>query len=128
MLFCTLLLLSRLALADIYLHSPRGSNNKLSETSNGATNQRRLFDSQNNNNGGYQVPDNCGRACDVDPDSTNNNNYGAAVTANVPGLMQGLMHYYHESEVYVEWTQQHGCGSDMEGERQGNLVCTSNSK
>ncbi|KAL6056535.1 FAD/FMN-containing dehydrogenase [Balamuthia mandrillaris] len=34
--------------ADIYMHNPRGSNNRLVAASN-----NRLFDSQNNNNGGY---------------------------------------------------------------------------
>ena len=37
-----------LALADLYMHNPRGSNNKLNEVSNNAQNQNRLFDSQNN--------------------------------------------------------------------------------
>lgn len=38
------------ALADVYLHNPRGSNNRYRGDTN---NQNRLFDSQNNNNGGY---------------------------------------------------------------------------
>jgi hypothetical protein len=31
------------ALADVYMHNPRGSNNKLSEQSNNAQNQNRLL-------------------------------------------------------------------------------------
>lgn len=37
-------------MADIYMHNPRGSNNRYNGNQN---NQARLFDSQNNNNGGY---------------------------------------------------------------------------
>ena len=59
-------------LADVYLHNPRGSNNKLSETSNNAQNQQRLFDSENNANGGYQICDKCERVCDETPDDNNN--------------------------------------------------------
>jgi len=42
-------------LQDIYLHNPRGSNNRLSERTRARTNGNRLFDSQNNNRGGYNV-------------------------------------------------------------------------
>lgn len=42
-----LFLFSTLALADIYLHNPRGSNNRLNEA-NTNRNTARLFDSQNN--------------------------------------------------------------------------------
>jgi len=38
---------------DVYFHSPRGSNNRLSETSGNVQNQNRLFNSQDNDNGGY---------------------------------------------------------------------------
>ena len=48
---------------DCYLHYFRGSNNRLNEASANRNNANRLFDSQNNNRGGY----NC---CDLD----NNNN------------------------------------------------------
>lgn len=41
--------------ADIYLHNPRGSNNRLDESGRGRNNANRLFDSQNNNRGGYNV-------------------------------------------------------------------------
>lgn len=40
-------------LADIYMHNPRGSNNRLDERSLERNNERRLFDSQNNDRGGY---------------------------------------------------------------------------
>lgn len=40
---------------DIYLHNPRGSNNRLDEQGRNRNNERRMFDSQNNNRGGYNV-------------------------------------------------------------------------
>ncbi|XP_029642903.1 protein DD3-3 [Octopus sinensis] len=39
--------------ADIYLHNPSGSNNRLAESSVARNNANRLFDSQNNEKGGY---------------------------------------------------------------------------
>jgi hypothetical protein len=39
--------------ADIYMHNPRGSNNRLDENGVNRANANRLFDSQNNNRGGY---------------------------------------------------------------------------
>jgi len=41
--------------ADIYLHNPRGSNNRLNGRNRDRTNANRLFDSQNNARGGYNV-------------------------------------------------------------------------
>lgn len=38
-----------------YLHHPRGSNNRLSEQNRNRDNANRLFDSQNNNQGGYNA-------------------------------------------------------------------------
>eukprot|EP00930_Biecheleria_cincta_P029978 TRINITY_DN20799_c0_g1_i1.p1 TRINITY_DN20799_c0_g1~~TRINITY_DN20799_c0_g1_i1.p1 ORF type:complete len:1074 (-),score=168.99 TRINITY_DN20799_c0_g1_i1:1004-4225(-) len=95
--------------ADVYLHNPRGSNNKLSEQSNNAQNQQRLFDSQNNAAGGYQIGDNCKPVC-----QDQNRNYDASVA----GAMQGAMTYYQGSELYIEWVTQHGCGLG-----QSNVVC-----
>lgn len=89
-------------LADLYFHSPRGSNNKLSETQNNAQNQNRLFDSQNNARGGYQIGDDCfspergPQPCDDNPDSNNANQY----SADVAGAMEGQMQFYHGSELY----------------------------
>ena len=52
----TIILLSLLfqqATADIYMHSPRGSNDRNCERNANRNNGNRLFDSQNNNAGGY---------------------------------------------------------------------------
>jgi hypothetical protein len=47
--------LSGVALADVYLHTPSGSNNRLDEANRDRNNGNRMFDSQNNNRGGYNV-------------------------------------------------------------------------
>ena len=44
-----------LVYADIYLHSMRGSNNRLQGRNRNRNNANRLFDSQNNDRGGYNV-------------------------------------------------------------------------
>jgi len=41
--------------ADVYLQNPRGSNNRLDDRGRDRNNANRLFDSQNNNRGGYNV-------------------------------------------------------------------------
>ncbi|KAJ3099427.1 hypothetical protein HDU97_003217 [Phlyctochytrium planicorne] len=50
-----LVLVPPVARADVYLHNPRGSNNRCDEKSNDAQRDNRLFDSQNNNAGGYAI-------------------------------------------------------------------------
>lgn len=50
-----LLLLITVTKCDIYLHNPRGSNNRLDESRRERDNDNRLFDSQNNDRGGYNV-------------------------------------------------------------------------
>ncbi|XP_058950306.2 protein DD3-3 [Pocillopora verrucosa] len=47
--------LGTLVAGDIYMHNPRGSNNRLNEARRERNNANRLFDSQNNNRGGYNV-------------------------------------------------------------------------
>ncbi|OLP79154.1 Protein DD3-3 [Symbiodinium microadriaticum] len=93
---CCLLFVAfcRCAVGDVYLHNPRGSNNKLSEQQNNAQNQNRLFDSQNNAQGGYQIGDNCQNACQDE-----NRDYDATKS----GAMKGHMTYYQGSELYIEW-------------------------
>eukprot|EP00928_Gymnodinium_smaydae_P027144 TRINITY_DN21080_c0_g1_i1.p1 TRINITY_DN21080_c0_g1~~TRINITY_DN21080_c0_g1_i1.p1 ORF type:complete len:1481 (-),score=340.31 TRINITY_DN21080_c0_g1_i1:97-4539(-) len=93
---------------DVYMNSPRGSNNKLTEQNNNAQNQNRLFDSQNNAAGGYQVGDNCV------PNCLQGNTY----KADRLGSQEGVMYYYHGSELHLEWTVQHGCGTP-----QKNTAC-----
>lgn len=72
--------------ADIYLHNPRGSNNRLDRGDGNTENANRLFDSQNNNAGGY----------------------GMGGTAAEPAPP---MHFIAGSELTLEWTAQHSCGN-----------------
>jgi hypothetical protein len=57
MKYCTALLLFFIAFvaADVYMHNPRGSNDRLNEANTNRNNANRLFDSQNNAKGGYCV-------------------------------------------------------------------------
>mmetsp|Transcript_18795 Transcript_18795/g.28161 ORF Transcript_18795/g.28161 Transcript_18795/m.28161 type:complete len:711 (-) Transcript_18795:355-2487(-) len=84
-LFFPLLALS--AVADLYLHSPPGSNNRNRERNDNRANANRLFDSQNNGKGGYPYRG--------DP--------------SLQGVGDPLT-YYAGSELQIEWTNQHGCG------------------
>lgn len=75
--------------ADVYMHNPRGSNNRCDRRTNDRANANRLFDSQNNAAGGYAIP------CDR-PLNDNINCY--------------KMKYYGGSELEIRWTLQHNCG------------------
>jgi len=66
--------------ADIYLHTPPGSNNRGGETSATRTANNRLFNSQNNNRGGYNIP------------------------------QGGSYNFYSDSILPIQWTAQHGSG------------------
>lgn len=69
-------------LADIYVHVPPGSNNRGGETTPNRAANNRLFNSQNNNRGGYNIPQ------------------GGSYT------------FYPGSAVPIQWTAQHGSGID----------------
>jgi len=86
-----LLLLNFLCLinGDIYMHNPRGSNNRCDRRTNDRANANRLFDSQNNAAGGYAIP--CDRLNDKDIECYK-------------------MKYYEGSELDIRWTLQHNCG------------------
>jgi len=51
--FLVTLLLASSVLADLYLQNPRGCNDRLNEANEDRDNENRLFDSQNNAQGGY---------------------------------------------------------------------------
>ncbi|XP_052266870.1 protein DD3-3-like [Dreissena polymorpha] len=97
---------------DLYMHNPRGSNNRLNEKTATRTQNDRIFDSQNNARGGYNVGDKTS-----DPAGGN--------AAN-----QYQMHYFQsgssgDSLLTLEWTNQHGCGGneDTDPQKQNcNLV------
>ena len=75
--------------ADIYLHIPRGSNNRLNEGDGNRDNDNRLFDSQNNAEGGY--------------------GYGGTNTINGKAPP---MTYVAGSRLSVAFTAQHSCGAE----------------
>ncbi|CAF0997043.1 unnamed protein product [Didymodactylos carnosus] len=76
---CIIISLVPLVIADIYLHNPRGSNNRNNERSRERTQETLSFNSQNNARGGYNVGEN------------------------------GSMYYYAGSILPVQWTNQHSC-------------------
>lgn len=53
LLFLLGLLFLSAVLADVYMHNPRGSNNRLNEEGQNRDNANRLCDTQNNDKGGY---------------------------------------------------------------------------
>jgi hypothetical protein len=87
-LFLFLLSLIAPVYGDVYLHNPRGNNNRCDERNNNRNNANRLFDSQNNAAGGYAV------ACD----RQDINCYS--------------MNYYGGSLLPIRWTSQHNCGEN----------------
>jgi len=99
---------------DCYLHYFRGSNNRLNEASANRNNANRLFDSQNNNRGGY----NC---CDMDPENGFDANDWMADATEMydwrhlydAGTLEKQYEevYFVGSEVSVTWTNQHGTGN-----------------
>jgi len=103
--------------ADVYLHMPKGSNDRLNEQAAARDNENRLFDSQNNNRGGYNVGD-------LDPQNGfTENDWMATATEmydfrflNTAGELQKQyeMLYFEQSQVSVTWTNQHGAGSAKE--------------
>ncbi|XP_070559547.1 protein DD3-3-like [Ptychodera flava] len=88
--------------ADIYMHNLRGSNNRLNEKSANRNNANRLFDSQNNNRGGYNVGD-----VGDDPSDDESEQYRMQFFQSSG---QG------ESYLTIEWTNQHGCGGSEDND------------
>mmetsp|Transcript_41361 Transcript_41361/g.95541 ORF Transcript_41361/g.95541 Transcript_41361/m.95541 type:complete len:957 (+) Transcript_41361:51-2921(+) len=89
--------------ADVYMHNPRGSNDRNCERNVNRNNGNRLFDSQNNAKGGYACPRAVGDA----------NIQAEDGTGTIGGETQDKTLYYYEGSVLpVEWTNQHGCGAN----------------
>ena len=82
--------------ADVYLHMPRGSNNRLNERSTARDNANRLFDSQNNNNGGYNVADRGDEKAEKMSEQHSEMYFQSGTTGS--------------SFMNIEWFNQHGCG------------------
>ena len=101
------------ALGDIYMHNPRGSNDRNCERTVNRRNGNRLFNSQNNNNGGYACPRGVGNE---DFQAENGDSSFSSVdtaTGGTTTFTQNKRVYYYEGSILpIEWTQQHGCGSN----------------
>lgn len=102
-----------LADADIYMHCPRGSNNRMNEATATRNNANRVFDSQNNNRGGYNIGDKT--------DQKAGNDYNKQYRMHY--IMSPLDETKGESVFPIEWTNQHGCG---ENEDSNPNKCNSN--
>jgi len=97
--------------ADVYLHNPKGCNNRLNEKSANRNNANRLFNSQNNNRGGYNVID-----LDDQDGFDQNNPYADDIntmyspTENLDNVQYNMI-YQEGSLLRMTWTAQHGCGN-----------------
>ncbi|KAK6176567.1 hypothetical protein SNE40_014828 [Patella caerulea] len=98
--FVVLAALCSQAIGDIYMHNPRGSNDRLNEASAQRKNANRLFDSQNNNRGGYNVGD----ATDVAAGADEGKQYRMKYFQSGPTT--------GKTQLTIEWTNQHGCGGN----------------
>jgi len=109
-IYCSVvvLLFCSLAFGDVYMHNPRGSNNRLNEQSAARTNGNRLFNSQNNNRGGYNVGDKTSTPFNANsPFFPPGQTYDASEQTTA---MQYQMAFFEGSVLPIEWTSQHGCG------------------
>jgi len=93
------LLFIGLVYGDVYMHSPRGANDRNCERNVNRNNGNLLYDTQNNAKGGYACP----RAV-------------AASNAQYPakGLTPRMV-FQEGSKLEVEWTAQHGAGNPSQG-------------
>jgi len=103
MLFLVLL---SLVSADVYMHNPRGANDRNCERNVNRNNGNLLYDTQNNAKGGYACP----RAVAANND------------AQPPKGMTPRMKFEEGSSLEVEWTAQHGCGLQKEDGAAGGNV------
>jgi len=113
-LLCLTYFLS-LCIGDTYLEMPKGSNNRLNEQSANRRNGNRMFDSQNNNRGGYNAADlhrtNGFNAYGTDKqmydlsDRTSWDDGGANQRYQYETLLK------EESIFRITWKAQHGCGN-----------------
>jgi len=105
-----LLTILALAHADVYLHMPRGSNNRLNEQNAERNNGDRLMDTQNNNRGGYNVGDKTKNAApSYNPARSPLVSFDAS---DISTAMQYPFVYIEGSTLRTEWTGQHGCGGN----------------
>ncbi|CAB3999956.1 Hypothetical predicted protein, partial [Paramuricea clavata] len=89
------------AKADVYFHNPRGSNNRLNGDKANRKNANRVFDSQNNAKGGYNV---------AEKNQKEEKNPEESDWFNMKYYMSGSGD--SETILPLEWTNQHGCGHE----------------
>lgn len=97
---------------DLYLHNPRGSNNRLNEKSATRANANRMFDSQNNNRGGYNVGD----LTDEPAGDNAAKQYSLQYFQSGPSVNSATGE--GGSQLTIEWTNQHGCGGNEDTDPQ----------
>lgn len=85
--------------ADVYMHNPRGANDRNCERNVNRNNGNLLYDTQNNAKGGYACPRSVAGYKDTTPQ----------------GGMTQRMEFEVGSMLELEWTAQHGCGTPKEG-------------
>ncbi|CAB4020076.1 Hypothetical predicted protein, partial [Paramuricea clavata] len=95
-------LLVGLSDADTFLHSPRGSNNRLNGAGANRGNNNRMFDSQNNAKGGYNVGDKNQKSSSEETQFNMHYFQSGKGYASTSGLKG-------KSLLTIEWTNQHGC-------------------
>ncbi|XP_028403203.1 protein DD3-3-like [Dendronephthya gigantea] len=89
---------------DVYLHNPRGSNNRLLGEGANRKNGNRVFDSQNNAKGGYNAGEKSEKKT---TDWYHMQYFMSGTSADAPTILN------------LEWTNQHGCG---DGDLNCNIV------
>jgi hypothetical protein len=92
----------------LYLHIPRGSNNRLNEKTANVVNPNRLFWSNNNLRGGYNVGETPNKAYEKQSEQHSMSYF---MSANDDRSDRG------GSFMTVEWSQLLGCGYDEDGEK-----------
>jgi len=97
---------------DVYMHNPRGSNDRNCERNVNRDNGNRLFNSQNNNNGGYACPRAVGDGTFQSEDGTYTFSQPSATGPDKSYVQNKRMYYYSGSILPIEWTSQHGCGGN----------------
>lgn len=104
--FLCLIYIINCVYGDLYLHNIRGSNNRLNEKTATRNNANRVFDSQNNNRGGYNVGDAGANAAGNDESKQYRMKYFQS------GPHKTLTGEQGKSYLRLEWTNQHGCGGN----------------
>jgi len=126
--------------ADVYMHNPPGSNDRnCGGTGENRDNGDRLFDSQNNDKGGYSCPrafpfpcykyEGTDKACcnaqnTVNRSKTMVDRFGNIVEEEItlaencttvfPATEQKTQYFYEGSVLRIQWTNQHGFGQNSD--------------